>query len=72
MNINNKIITPKGAETYFQQNAKLPSEALKSIDFITLVDILSEGEIELSATAHKNNITDKCNISKNSKHTISY
>ena len=59
MNINNKIITPKGAETYFQQNAKLPSDALKSIDFITLVDILSEGEIELSATAHKNNITDK-------------
>ncbi len=59
MNINNNIITPKDGETYFQQNAKLPSDALKSIDFITLVDILSEGEIELSATAHKNNITDK-------------
>ena len=40
-------------------NAPLPPEALKSVDFITLVDILSEGEIELSATAHKNNITDK-------------
>ena len=42
-----------------KSEAKLPSSALKSIDFITLVDILSEGEIELSATAHKNNITDK-------------
>ena len=59
MNINNNIITPSDGEAYFQQNAKLPSDALKSIDFITLVDILSEGEIELSATAHKNNITDK-------------
>ena len=58
MNINN-IITPTDGEAYFQQNAKLPSDALKSIDFITLVDILSEGEIELSATAHKNRITDK-------------
>ena len=58
MNINN-IITPTDGESYFQQNAKLPSDALKSIDFITLVDILSEGEIELSATAHKNSITDK-------------
>ena len=43
----------------FQQNAKLPKDALKSVDFITVVDILSEGEIELSATAHKENITDK-------------
>ena len=42
-----------------KSESKLPSSALKSIDFITLVDILSEGEIELSATAHKNNITDK-------------
>ena len=37
----------------------LPAGALKSVDFITVVDILSEGEIELSATAHKNSITDK-------------
>ena len=58
MNINN-IITPTDGEAYFQQNAKLPKDALKSVDFITLVDILSEGEIELSATAHKNSITDK-------------
>tara|TARA_R100000234_G_scaffold65725_1_gene40128 strand:- start:2882 stop:6427 length:3546 start_codon:yes stop_codon:yes gene_type:complete len=43
----------------FQQNAKLPKDALKSVDFITVVDILSEGEIELSATAHKEDITDK-------------
>ena len=40
-------------------DVKLPASTLKSIDFITLVDVLSEGEIELSATAHKNNITDK-------------
>ena len=39
--------------------APVPVEALKSVDFITLVDILSEGEIELSATAHRNGITDK-------------
>ena len=43
----------------FLQNTKLPKDALKSVDFITVVDILSEGEIELSATAHKENITDK-------------
>ena len=54
-----QIITSELGETVFQQNAKLPSGSLKSIDFITLVDILSEGEIELSATAHKNGITDK-------------
>jgi len=42
-----------------KSDVKLPGSTLKSIDFITLVDILSEGEIELSATAHKNNITDK-------------
>ena len=46
-------------ELVYQQNAKLPNGALKSIDFVTLVDILAEGEIELSATAHKNSITDK-------------
>lgn len=55
----NNIITTSTGELVFQQTAPLPNEALKSIDFITLVDILSEGEIELSATAHKNNITDK-------------
>tara|TARA_Y100000004_G_scaffold188103_1_gene241785 strand:- start:2727 stop:6143 length:3417 start_codon:yes stop_codon:yes gene_type:complete len=55
----NNIITSNNGELVYQQNAKLPSGSLKSIDFITLVDILSEGEIELSATAHKNNITDK-------------
>lgn len=43
----------------FQQNAKLPGNVLKSIDFITVVDILSEGEIEGSATASKAGITDK-------------
>ena len=53
------IIRSEAGEIVFQQIAKLPSGSLKSIDFITLVDILSEGEIELSATAHKNNITDK-------------
>ena len=55
----NNIITTSTGELVFQQTAPLPNEALKSIDFITLVDILSEGEIELSASAHKNNITDK-------------
>ncbi len=55
----NNIITSNSGELVYQQNAKLPSGSLKSIDFITLVDILSEGEIELSATAHKNGITDK-------------
>ena len=55
----NNIITSNNGELVYQQNAKLPSGSLKSIDFITLVDILSEGEIELSATAHKNSITDK-------------
>ena len=53
------VMTNAFSELVYQQNAKLPNNALKSIDFITLVDILSEGEIELSATAHKNNITDK-------------
>jgi len=46
------IIRSEAGEILFQQIAKLPSGSLKSIDFITLVDILSEGEIELSATAH--------------------
>ena len=40
-------------------NAKQPNGSLKSTDFLTMVDILSEGEIEGSATASKNNITDK-------------
>ena len=55
----NNIITSNSGELVYQQNAKLPNDALKSIDFVTLVDILAEGEIELSATAHKNSITDK-------------
>ena len=37
----------------FQQNAKLPGGSLKSVDFVTLIDILSEGQIEGSATASK-------------------
>ena len=59
MSLINNIITSNNGELVYQQTAKLPSGSLKSIDFITLVDILSEGEIELSATAHKNNIIDK-------------
>ena len=35
------------------------SGKLKSIDFATVVDVLSEGEIEGSATASKNRITNK-------------
>lgn len=38
--------------------AGLPSGTLRSVDFATIIDAISEGEIELSATAHKNNITD--------------
>ena len=40
-------------------NAKQPNGNLKSTDFLTTVDILSEGEIEGSATASKNGLTDK-------------
>jgi len=54
-----QVNNPAFRELVYQQNAKLPNGALKSIDFVTLVDILAEGEIELSATAHKNSITDK-------------
>lgn len=54
-----ELFSQLGTEKNFKSNVKLPAGTLKSIDFITLVDILSEGEIELSATAHKNNITDK-------------
>ena len=55
--INNDSIVSGGQ--VFQQNTKLPKNALKSVDFITVVDILSEGEIEGSATASKAGITDK-------------
>ena len=40
-------------------NITLPAHTLKSVDFTTLVEVLSEGEIEGSATAHKNGITDR-------------
>ena len=36
------IINSETGETLFKQIAKLPNGALKSIDFVTLVDILSE------------------------------
>jgi len=55
----NDIITSSSGELVYQQSAKLPSGSLKSIDFITLIDILSEGEIEGSATASKIGETDK-------------
>jgi len=48
-----------GSEPVYVQAAKLPDDGLKSIDFTTLVDILSEGQIEGSATASKNEITDQ-------------
>ena len=38
--------------------AGLPEGTLRSVDFATMIDAISEGEIELSATAHKNGITD--------------
>ena len=40
-------------------NPDLPSNALSSKQFNTIVEILSEGEVEGSATASRNNITDK-------------
>lgn len=40
-------------------NAALPSGALSSKQFNTIVELLSEGEIEGSATASKNGVTDK-------------
>jgi len=40
-------------------NPDLPSGALSSKQFNTIVELLSEGEIEGSATASKNSITDK-------------
>ena len=40
-------------------NPDLPKDALSSKQFNTVVELLSEGEIEGSATASKNNITDK-------------
>ena len=39
-------------------NPDLPSDALSSKQFNTLVEILSEGEIEGSATASRNGITN--------------
>ena len=52
-------IISQGSEPYYVQAAKLPDDGLKSIDFATLVDILSEGQIEGSATASRNGITDQ-------------
>ena len=40
-------------------DATLPDDKLKSIDFGTVVDALGEGQIEGSATASKDEITDK-------------
>ena len=40
-------------------DALLPDNLLKSIDFGTVVDALGEGQIEGSATASKERITDK-------------
>ena len=40
-------------------NPDLPSGALSSKQFNTIVELLSEGEIEGSATASKNGVTDK-------------
>ena len=42
----------------FRQFSKLPDGVIKSVDFITLIDILSEGQIEGSATASKIDETD--------------
>ena len=39
-------------------NPDLPSGALSSKQFNTIVELLGEGEIEGSATASKNGITD--------------
>jgi len=39
------------------------ADKLKSIDFATVVDILAEGQIEGSATASKNSLTDKTSAS---------
>ena len=47
-------IISQGSEPYYVQAAKLPDGGLKSIDFATLVDVLSEGQIEGSATASRN------------------
>ena len=40
-------------------NPDLPKDALSSKQFNTIVELLSEGEIEGSATASKNGVTDK-------------
>ena len=40
-------------------NPDLPSDALSSKQFNTLIDVVSEGIIEGSATASKNGVTDK-------------
>ena len=39
-------------------NPDLPEDALSSKQFNTLIDVISEGEIEGSATASKNGVTD--------------
>ena len=39
-------------------NPDLPSDALSSKQFNTIIDVISEGLIEGSATASKNGITD--------------
>ena len=52
-------IIREGSEPVYVQAAKLPDDGLKSIDFITLVDILSEGQIEGSATASRLGVTNQ-------------
>ena len=48
--INNDSIVSGGQ--VFQQNTKLPKNALKSVDFITVVDILSDGVITATGSTY--------------------
>ena len=49
----NAAIATAAGDAIVAANAKQPNGSLKSTDFLTMVDILSEGEIEGSATASK-------------------
>ncbi len=55
----NAAIATAAGDAIVAANAKQPNGSLKSTDFLTMVDILSEGEIEGSATASKIGETDK-------------
>ena len=57
--INTGTFRKLAGEIAYVQAAKLPDDGLKSIDFTTLVDILSEGQIEGSATASRLGITNQ-------------